>query len=365
MKKVLFLPFLQIPSGHHQVADALIDGIKRLDSSIVTEKVDLLHYGYGKIERLVSGVYIKWITYLPQVYSWIYHKSVCKDLEEEKRFRHYELLFLSVMQDLINEKKPDVIVCTHALPSYMLSQLKERGIISIPIINAYTDFFINHLWGMKGIDYHFAPSILMKQFLLDKGVEQSKIAVTGIPVHPMITRGSISETNEKHNHLLITGGSLGVGLMEKLVAKLPQTSTQYSVLCGKNEKLYKQLLHLKKDNIRAIPFISSREEMAQLYSGCDGIITKPGGVTVSESLHHRKPIFVYHTLPGQEEMNLEQLEHLGIAIHLKSWQETDTIEQNLRNFFESEQQTRKIYTNIMQYHAQIEHNQPARIIAEL
>jgi processive 1,2-diacylglycerol beta-glucosyltransferase len=58
-KSILFLPFLQIPSGHHQVANALIDGIVQLDPNIKCDKVDILAYSYGKIEKIVSRIYLK------------------------------------------------------------------------------------------------------------------------------------------------------------------------------------------------------------------------------------------------------------------------------------------------------------------
>ncbi len=55
-KSILFLPFLQIPSGHHQVANALIDEILQIHPQIRCDKVDILAYSYGKIESLVSKI---------------------------------------------------------------------------------------------------------------------------------------------------------------------------------------------------------------------------------------------------------------------------------------------------------------------
>jgi processive 1,2-diacylglycerol beta-glucosyltransferase len=366
MKKVLFMPFLQIPSGHHQVADSLITGIKDIDPSIYCEKVDILHYGYGPIEKIVSKVYLKWIAHLPEVYSWIYRKSVCGEAKEEAQYKHYELLFLRVMRKIVSAKKPDLIVCTHALPSYMLSKLKQKGLLSTPVMNVYTDFFINDLWGVKGIDGHFVPSIRMKEYLLEKGVKEESIHVTGIPIHPTFLREmgtivNVKERNDNVRNFLVTGGNLGVGQMEKLVKKMQRGDIKYSVLCGRNEKLYKRLKRLNRPNIKPIPFINKREEMDRIYSTSDGIIMKPGGVTVSESLFKRLPIFVYHTLPGQEEMNLAQLKHLGIAYHLREWEEKD-FEQELISFYHNSNAQIQYNEGLNRYHANIEHHNPAEII---
>lgn len=364
MKKILFLPFLQIPSGHHHVADALIDGIKKADSTIQCEKVDILHYGYGIIENIISNVYIKWISYLPQFYSWIYRKSVCDKGIENKRFYHYELLFLNIMRKMCEEKKPDVIVCTHALPSYMLSQLKQKGVIQIPIINVYTDYFINRLWGVEGIDYHFAPSIKMKQFLVEKGIPPSSIYVTGIPIHYHITEEQPREVRAGRKQLVITGGNLGIGLIDKLVQKVKGHHVDFHILCGKNKRLYERLLSFQKPNIKPIPYVHSKKEMDLIYKNSDGIITKPGGVTISESLFKRIPIFIYHTLPGQEEMNYEQLKQLGLVHDLKKWKKLD-IEEEILHFYEDKSLLDQYNVSLQKYHEKIELKNPAEIITSL
>jgi processive 1,2-diacylglycerol beta-glucosyltransferase len=56
--------------------------------------------------------------------------------------------------------------------------------------------------------------------------------------------------------------------------------------------------------------------MNDLYDQIDAILTKPGGVTISESLFKRKPIMIYDALPGQEEINLKQLKDLSLVFHL-------------------------------------------------
>ncbi|WVX84143.1 hypothetical protein R4Z09_14775 [Niallia oryzisoli] len=50
--------------------------------------------------------------------------------------------------------------------------------------------------------------------------------------------------------------------------------------------------------------------MNDLYNQIDTILTKPGGVTISESREShfkRKPTLIYDALPGQEEINLQHL----------------------------------------------------------
>ncbi|MDA6131239.1 hypothetical protein OSK38_28225, partial [Escherichia coli] len=59
--------------------------------------------------------------------------------------------------------------------------------------------------------------------------------------------------------------------------------------------------------IEPIGYIEDPFEMNQLYNKADAILTKPGGVTISEALQKKLPILVHTSLPGQEEINLDYL----------------------------------------------------------
>lgn len=39
----------------------------------------------------------------------------------------------------------------------------KTGVIDIPVVNVYTDFFINDIWGKRGIDYHLVSDVSMKK----------------------------------------------------------------------------------------------------------------------------------------------------------------------------------------------------------
>ncbi|MCY9513443.1 MGDG synthase family glycosyltransferase [Paenibacillus apiarius] len=353
MKKILFLPFLTMPSGHQQVADALMESIRCIDSSIVCEKVDLFHYSYKKLESLASRFYIKWITIFPKTYSWIYRKTVYNDHQTQHRYPIYERLFLKQMQRLLAEKQPDLLVCTHALPSYIASRLIRNNLLCIPVINAYTDFFVNDVWGGKEIEFHFAPDPYIKQMLLDKGIGEHQVFITGIPVHPKITKRNHRSRDKTPYSVLITGGSHGIGAIKSLLKKVDRIkNVQFYVLCGNNKKLYRQI---KKGypHVTPMTYIQSRAEMNALYDRMDGVLTKPGGVTVSESIYKRIPIFIYDALPGQEEINLDHLKRLGLVYHVDVRSKRADIEEQLLGVLASEQSLQQLQDNLFRYHGQM------------
>lgn len=307
--KLLFLPILQIPMGHHTVADAMIHSMEQRVWDIECKKVDFFSYVDKSLEKAIRLTYLSWINHSPHTYGWVYLKSM-HTAKTTKQFNFLEYKFLQKMNDFLKEENPDFIVCTSSIPSFIIDRLRHSGVDTPPVINVYTDFWVNKLWGGSEVDYHFVPDQNFKNELIaQNGIDAAQIFITGIPVDECFTPRKTEDGTPPY-HVLISGGSSGLGDIKKLIYTLrdhPEKSYQFSLLCGKNKKLYDSILALETPNIRPLSYISSREAMNDLYDSASAIITKPGGVTISEALHKRLPIFVYSSLPGQEEINRDFL----------------------------------------------------------
>ncbi|WP_039073721.1 MGDG synthase family glycosyltransferase [Bacillus sp. MSP13] len=351
MKNILIFPFLSISTGHHHVADALQ---AELDSQgFASEKMDIFSHTYKRLEKLTSEAYLKWIQHFPKTYSGIYRLLACGQYQIDKRYTMYEWLFTQQMRHILNEKQPDIAFCTHALPSYLLNRLKPEY-SDMTVVNVYTDFFVNQLWGRENIDYHFAPSIDIKLQLMSEGIDQKNIFMTGIPVHRMFERGSddICQHHPPYT-IIITGGSMGVGGILKWVQDLsPGGNILYKILCGRNEKLYSYVKSLRHPLIEAISYLHSKAEMNRLYEQASGIMTKPGGVTISECLQKRLPVFIYHALPGQEEMNVNLLNKRKLVTDMRNW-DMRQAEERIAAFFQSNEQVKEYEKHVNEYLSEI------------
>jgi processive 1,2-diacylglycerol beta-glucosyltransferase len=316
VKKILFLPLLQMQSGHHQVAEALMDLLKNHTDDFTFKKIDLLSYTNKSLEKVITNGYLNWIRYAPETYNLAYKSFFYVPPTKKHSFKWYEPLFLKKMEQLIAEEKPDLLVCTHGFPSYLLSKLKMKGKCDLPIINVYTDFFINSVWGREGIDLHLLPSQEVKAKLSRK-LPNQQLIVTGIPVHQEMTK---TITRKKHTNrlkILLSGGNSGLGGILKLAEELKlSTNLDFLILCGNNKKLYDEIHSWDLEHIKPLSYLSSRLEMNQLYEEVDAIISKPGGVTISEAIQKRLPIFVHSALPGQEKINLRYLKSQKLVFEL-------------------------------------------------
>jgi processive 1,2-diacylglycerol beta-glucosyltransferase len=331
VKKILFFPLLRMPSGHHQVADSVAAILQKRDENVICKKVDLLSEWNAPMEQVITKVYLEWIHLFPKNYAWVYKKMAYQS-KGERSYKYYEWIFLKKMKEILYEEKPDLIICTHGFPSYFLSLLKRSQQCNVPVINVYTDFFINDVWGREGIDYHFVPSVSVKNLLIRQyGIPENHIVVTGIPTDERFeTKPKPCEVQHKRTRVLVSGGSVGLGSIEELLQNNQDSKVDFYILCGRNKKLLDKIQHLNQSNLHPLPYISSREKMNELYNKVDAIITKPGGVTISEALKKGLPIFIHSALPGQEEINLKLLMDLGLVKMLKEHQ---PIDEQMRDFF--------------------------------
>lgn len=356
MMKVLVLPLFQMSSGHHKVADALIDFLQTKFPFVHCQKLDFLSYCNEYIEKFVSDVYLRWIRSHPSSYHHIYKMLMYRDVPKMD-WVHLEPwlpYFEHKMKRLIEAEKPQLIICTHSFPSRILQRLKRKKWLATPVINVYTDFFMNGVWGKKGIDYHFVPHQEAKEELLTKyNIPKERVIVTGIPVHEtFMTKKSARKGNKQRLHLLIAGGNQGLGNISDFFRKMNgMHQLRYSVLCGNNRALYEEILRWKQPHIRPLPYIASIDEMNRLYEEADAIITKPGGVTVSEALYKRLPIFTISYLPGQEQINLRYLEERGLIYNLSGLRQ---YEQKIWHVLHDDMERSRFLRRVADYFAQIE-----------
>ena len=315
----MLFPLLDsLPSGHHQVANSITEYLSKRSNDIECKKIDLMNRWSPVAETLITKTYLRWIQRFPNSYAWMYRKLAYQS-RKQRSYTHYDMLFQNKMETIIAEEKPDLIICTHAFPSYLVNNLKRSGGCNVPILNIYTDFFINDVWGRERVDYHFVSDISMKSNLMsDYQIPENKIFITGIPIDENFSSTShIKKTTSEFN-IMLTGGSAGLGkIIELLKCSRHEKRLKFYVLCGNNKQLFHEISNLNDKNIQPLPYISSRKKMNDLYNLSEAIITKPGGVTISEAIKKEVPIFIHSALPGQEEINLKHLRDQGLVFTIK------------------------------------------------
>ena len=104
-------------------------------------------------------------------------------------------------------------------------------------------------------------------------------------------------------------------------------------ISGKNEKMKNEFEEIvnknnKQDNIKILEYTDKVPELMHIS---DLVVTKPGGLTTSESLASNLPMLIINPIPGQEEDNAKYLEEKGIAIWIKKNDDSYKIIKDLLN----------------------------------
>ena len=111
---------------------------------------------------------------------------------------------------------------------------------------------------------------------------------------------------------------MGYSNNKKLIQSLSTIGIDFQLLvvCGNNKRQYRELtrtLETYDGACTVLPygFVNNVEVM---MSAADCIITKPGGLTVSEALAKNLPMILVDPIPGHEERNVEFLMNNGMAM---------------------------------------------------
>lgn len=213
---------------------------------------------------------------------------------------------------LILEMKPDVVISTHFFASEVIADMKKKGTTHSRLVTVITDFRVHAWWIAEGTDYYVVASEEVRRELEERRIDPSIIKVMGIPVEPVFSkqldRNNIFRTANLRDDLftiLVIGGGFGVGPIEGIVRVITQIKRdlQAVVVCGRNEELVKNIEKLKEElklNLKVTGFIDNVYEYMEIS---DILISKSGGITVSESLAKDIPMVIISPIIGQETAN--------------------------------------------------------------
>lgn len=320
MKKNILFFSVSIGAGHNTAASSLEDQFKENIPEIKTEIVDTFNYINPTLSKVVTGSYVETLKFNPRVWGYLYKQAETGEYIVDLGQILSKMLSNKLLH-LIEEFQPDVIFCTHAFPAGIMSALKEKTGIKIPVIVVLTDYTIHPFWVYPYIDYYVIPSEQLIYDSLAKGIEPKKIKPLGIPIRKKFN--TVLDKREVKRNLclderkvvLVMGGGFGLGAVEKTVKILLYNifDIQIVVITGKNEKLYKRLTKLSAEYSQ-IKIFGFANNMVEIMTAADIIVTKPGGLTTAEVLSRGIPMVIVDPIPGQEDRNTEFLLNWGVAV---------------------------------------------------
>ena len=312
-------------AGHVRAADAVVKAAAIAKPPLIATHIDLLTLVPKDFRKLYGEQYIRLVEKLPQLWSYLYSKTdrPSRDSLVGKLKRAAEKLNTRKLNAEIERLAPDVILCTHFLPAELLSRQKSKGRSLPPLWVQVTDFDVHALWVHSHVDRYCVANEEVAFRLADRGVPRERITVTGIPVMPQfsapldraICAGELGLKPETFTVLMMAGGA-GVGGLDTLaerVLRLPDPP-QLVALAGRNAELLQRLKALARQHPGKLFPLGFTTTVERVMTAADLVVTKPGGLSVSECLAKQRPMLLVSPIPGQEERNADYLLECGAAI---------------------------------------------------
>lgn len=322
MKKVLIV-YASAGAGHQKAAQALYEYLKKSRTDLDLKLIDILDYSTHIVKFSYSKGYIFLISKFPWVWYVLYRLSSFFANNYLRLF--FDYLACQPLVNLLKKEKPDVVVSTHFLTSSVLSIFKKKYPQCVfRLITIITDYTLHPYWIGEGVDIYIASCDYVKDCLLIKRISEDKIKVYGIPVREKfylpadrkIAAQKLGVDPERFTALIMTG-AVGIGPIEEIVQALAE-DVQLLVICGRNQKLFDRLTKLDLVNVKIYPLIDYVDE---LMSVSDVVLTKAGGLTISESLAKGLPMIFFSSIPGLESANEKVICQSGAGIRIKSIEE--------------------------------------------
>jgi processive 1,2-diacylglycerol beta-glucosyltransferase len=213
----------------------------------------------------------------------------------------------------------DLVVATQYNAMEIAADWKRSTGRDLKLAVVVTDYDIYPLWARPEVDLFLVPHQDLKALLVQRGVPESRVLPTGIPISPVFeglrrdpaVRASLGLPEEGPVAMVFGGGGGWGPMAEAVEACLSAEGWRVMVVCGKNERLRRRLERLSTTVPGRLCVLGYRQDVPQLMCACDVVVTKGGGLSLTEAVYSGTRTIALSSLPGQERVNVAFMEGKG------------------------------------------------------
>ena len=301
---------------------------------------DALDYTNPLFKYLYGASYLFMISKMPVIWGFFYYTLdnpfVYALLWPFRRFNNWINSF-NFVKFLLKEA-PQTVIVTHFFALDVIAHLKKRKLLNTKLIAVMTDYRSHTFWLSPYVDRYAVASEYSKRDLVKRGIPAEKILVSGIPCEKAFTakydRSRLSlklNLDPDRKTVFLLGGGFGVGPIQKMVKSLDGAPGDFQciVVCGYNPPLYGSLKEFAKTARHKIHVLSFVDNVHELMACSDVLVSKSGGITVTEALNAELPMVVIRPVPGQETRNYRFLRDNNACLRINDPGEIAGIIQDL------------------------------------
>ena len=218
---------------------------------------------------------------------------------------------------------PDVIVAAEVAACEMAAIARRLGLTRAPILSVITDYEAEPIWVQPEVDAFTVPDESVRAELISWGAPANRISICGIPVDPAFDavhdpkavrlRYGISD---KAPMVLLMGGGMGPTRMHQVVEQLCESNIPMHIvaIAGKDKRALRRLERVKVKAPVSLRVLGWTDEVAALMQAARLLVTKPGGLTISEAALCSLPVVFFDPIPGAEFVNARRMVDAGAAV---------------------------------------------------
>jgi processive 1,2-diacylglycerol beta-glucosyltransferase len=213
------------------------------------------------------------------------------------------------------------------MPAAIIASMKKKRKLKTPHMTATTDFETHRLWVNQPCEHYTTATDEGAAYLMHWGVPAEDVSVTGIPIHPVFAKGKPRDQCMTRQGVeggrpvvLQLAGGFGVGPIETIFESIlsVEKPLELIVVTGKNATAKKKLELAKPPKQHRAKILGFTDQMDELMACADVVVSKPGGLTTSETLARSAAMVIVNPIPGQESRNSDYLLENGAAIKINN-----------------------------------------------
>lgn len=318
MKKKILILYATYGSGHKTVANYIKKYFELYSPDIEVKAADLILYSNSIKGIIGKKISENLMLHHPILWNLIYRgsdNSITGSFSESVIVKPFKNKKLAKELKTYN---PDLVIATHFYGSDIANYYNSKKVINAKIISIVTDYEAHKMW-LKNFDkqrYVVVSSKEEQKELVKEGYEKEKIKPYGIPIFPVVSESFKKEETLKRlklnkdykTCLIFTGGSNGsTGTLPYIKAILKEKKDiNLIIVCGRNKKAYTKIKeYITRYDIKNIYTLGFVNNVPELISSADFVITKPGGIQTTECLYFKKPMLLIKSSGGQENANIK------------------------------------------------------------
>lgn len=327
--------------GHTSAAYSIKEKILLENSNYNVEIIDFIEYLFPNTSKIIYGIFNFLVNKCCTLYNFL-NKIASKNSKAPLKS-----FIVRKIDKLLNDNSIDMCISVFPICSQYISAYKTLKKSNTILNTCITDIDVSKEWISNETNLYFVASEKTKANLINMGVEQEKIVVSGIPVK---RKFNCKKDLKIKKNILIMGGGLGlIPSIDEFLTDLDNNdSFTINVLMGNNKKMYDKISN-KYKNVNVIGFTN---EVYKYMKEADLIVTKAGGVTMFEAIASRTPLFIIKPFLKQEIGNALFIENNNIGKVV--WNKSRSLSSDILKLIENKEKRLEMINNMQKIKMNLE-----------